>query len=170
MGCDVCGNDLVHAMGPIKSPLLLLGAYPGEEEVAEGMPWVGKAGEILKYELQLAGIAWGTARVTNMWMHIPPPAKSDIYEACMSFNITQMMKELQGRVAVLLMGTDPVNFFTGHGSADLSGLDVTGMCQLMPKSVKLVVASVNPAQSLKGGAGEVRFAIQKFARLSKEMR
>jgi len=121
MGCDVCGNDLVHAMGPIKSPLLLLGAYPGEEEVAEGMPWVGKAGEILKYELQLAGIAWGTARVTNMWMHIPPPAKSDIYEACMSFNITQMMKELQGRVAVLLMGTDPVNFFTGHGSADLSG-------------------------------------------------
>ena len=84
--------------------------------------------------------------------------------------IEQMMKELQGRVAVLLMGTDPVNFFTGHGSADLSGLDVTNICQLMPKSVKLVVASVNPAQSLKGGAGEVRFAIQKFARLSKEYR
>mgnify|MGYP001566956512 FL=1 len=54
--CPKCGRMLVLPSGPVKSKILIAGEFPGFEEIRQGTPWIGKAGEILRTELMLAGV------------------------------------------------------------------------------------------------------------------
>lgn len=164
--CPVCASPLVEPMGPVKSKLILVGGTPGDDELDELLPWVGKAGEVLQNELSRAGIAWGTVRVTNLWLHRVPGKKVDTFDRCREFCLGELMKELVGRKAVLLMGTEVVNLFTGFGSSLVSSMRV--QCADLP-GAELVVASVNPTEALKDKVGETRLAISNFARWSKKM-
>lgn len=167
--CTACKKSVINPSGPIKANILLLGAFPGKEEFKYNAPWSGNAGDLLKGELRRAGITYGACRATNMWMHWKPHTHDDLYEECLDFNRSQMFKELQGRRAVLLMGSDVVSFFCrGYSVSELNGLEVES--EFLPKSVEVAVACFNPASALRGSIGETRLAIQKFGKLTREMR
>ena len=59
------GFSFVFGDGDVGSDVVLIGEAPGKDEVAEGRPFVGKAGSILSEFLSGAGIERGRLFITN---------------------------------------------------------------------------------------------------------
>ena len=160
--CPICNAALVEAWGPIKSEILLLGEFPGKEEVREGRPWVGKAGEVLRNEFGRLGRSVDTMRSTNLWLHKPSK------ECDPNWHFDHAFKELAGKKAVLLIGSEVADLFLEVPISDCTGLRVKS--KMLPKTVKVAVASYNPAQAMYGGLGEVRLAVERFVKLIEGIR
>ena len=178
--CPVCKHyQLVPADGPINAKLLIIGEYPGIEETKTGHPWVGEAGKVLNRELERVGLNRDYIRVTNLWLHAPPkkptptPPKmraaldkwnvaQKAYELEFRFHYNQMIKELEGRTAVLLMGSDVTEALLAVSVTTVAGCFVKS--DILPK---IAVAMMNPAIVFRTGPegtlGETRLAIQRFA-------
>lgn len=69
--CDLwtAGTQTVFGAGHARSPLMLVGEQPGNEEDLEGQPFVGPAGQLLDRLLQEAGIERSRTYVTNAVKH-----------------------------------------------------------------------------------------------------
>lgn len=161
--CPICKDLLlVEPSGPKDSPVLMLGEFPGLDEVRRGEQWIGPAGEVLRAELVRAGLSPQLCRMTNLWMHHPSEDPKEI-----AWHEKQMFSELAGRKAVFLIGSDIAERILGRKISDVQGLRVKS--QRLPDSVKVAVACVNPAvaRQRKSTIGEIRLAIGRFAKLAK---
>ena len=191
--CPICKRlMLVQADGPVDSPLLIIGEFPGIEEVKQGRPWVGPAGKVLDRELELAGIPRDICRVTNLWLHTPPTApktekpktKSAIerweeaaaaYEPEFTFHYTRLLKEIKGRKALLMMGSDVTEALIGRPVSLVAGCFIkSGRFITAVNLPKVTVAMMNPAIVFRSGKegklGETRLAIQRFAGAVNELK
>jgi len=169
--CPVCGGNLVAVAGPVDSPILLVGAYPGWEELREGRPWVGNAGDVFRQELGKAGINYRDCRVTNLWRHQEITPKHEYYEEEWEWHTNNVEAEMSERKAVLLMGRQPVLHFCKAAVTDVENMTVKS--PMFPPNIEVAVAMRNPAQVLtEDGAvvGNVRHAIRRFAELTKDFR
>ena len=160
--CPDCGKLLVNPCGPPQAPILLLAEFPGYYEVKSGIPWTGPAGEVLKKELRRVGIMYEKCRATNLWQH----AKDNV-TCTISGHWQRTIGELQGRRAVLLMGSDVAKHFLGLAVSDVTGTFVKS--DLLPKSVEVTLVMYNPAIVLHDRLGETRLAITRFAEATKKM-
>ncbi len=73
-GCTGCelhehATQTVFSIGSASARIALVGEQPGDVEDREGKPFVGPAGRLLDQALADAGIARGTAYVTNAVKH-----------------------------------------------------------------------------------------------------
>ena len=73
-GCRGCNlyedaTQVVFGAGPQAARVILVGEQPGDVEDQRGQPFVGPAGKLLDRALVEAGIARGTAYVTNAVKH-----------------------------------------------------------------------------------------------------
>lgn len=70
-GCDLYRNatQAVFGEGPARSPVLMIGEQPGNEEDRLGHPFVGPAGKLLDRALDDAGIPRSEVYVTNTVKH-----------------------------------------------------------------------------------------------------
>jgi len=167
--CKICGNLLVMPRGPEDAKVLLVGPYPGWEEVEKGIPWIGDAGDVLKKELQRVGMNFDLVRVTNSWMHHTVGPKEPQFEDEFDYHMKAVVREAQGKTSILLMGALPVKIFTGRNVSDVEGLVMKAPHF---KKAKVVMACRNPAAVLNDGAvvGNVRHTIERFAEITKEWR
>lgn len=154
--CPVCGSAIVDVYGNKESDILLVGEYPGEEEMRQGYPFVGKTGEILHYEMARAGLDMWSCRLTNLWLHY-----QNKDQECFQYGLRELMIEMAGR-KVLFMGSELANYFIGGGISSWYGLEVSS--SLYPRSVQWVMYAPNPAICMHAQLGEFRLAIQKFVR------
>ncbi|ABD26478.1 Uracil-DNA glycosylase superfamily [Novosphingobium aromaticivorans DSM 12444] len=67
IGCN--GTRAVMGEGPHDAALMIIGEQPGEQEEAQGRPFVGPAGQLLRTHLEHAGIPAERAYVTNAVKH-----------------------------------------------------------------------------------------------------
>lgn len=69
--CDLCkpGNAGVPSIGPITSPVMLVGEQPGDQEDLEGRPFVGPAGALLHEILSELKIPSEAIYMTNAVKH-----------------------------------------------------------------------------------------------------
>ncbi|MBC2668547.1 UdgX family uracil-DNA binding protein [Novosphingobium piscinae] len=69
--CAIGGNGTraVPGEGPPDAVLMIVGEQPGDSEEAQGRPFVGPAGQLLRGHLGAAGIAAGDCYVTNAVKH-----------------------------------------------------------------------------------------------------
>lgn len=165
--CPVCQNDAcVVAVGPKKSPILLVGDKPGSQEIKEGKPFAGPTGGVLRAELARVGVDLGALRLCNLWQH--PDERPDgrtkkewdvLRGKCLEHGAQQVLKEGANRKVILLMGSEPVKYFAGVSVEAYNGLCVPS--QWFPHA-KIVVC-VQPAIVFHSGLGELRFALQHFA-------
>jgi uracil-DNA glycosylase family 4 len=159
VSCPVCNSmEMVYPIGPKKSPILIIGEAPGDDEIRDAKPFVGRTGTVLRTELGRLGIDLGAMRITNMWRH----PKTD-NEKCFQHCFTKAIEDAQGRKAILLIGAGTLKKFCGHGVEDYNGLLVKSNWLSAP----FVMASVQPAVvwNENGTLGEVRFVMKKFAEL-----
>jgi uracil-DNA glycosylase family 4 len=178
--CPICRELLVSPIGPTDAPLILIGAYPGWEEIRSGTPWIGNAGEVLKGELARAGINYGNCRVTNLWLHAEVDNKEPHYAREVDYhmgrlihelaNKKRLIHELANKKGALIMGRQPVERLIGRAISDVESLNVQG--DYLPSSLEVCIVSKNPAICLTDGAvvGNVRHAIERFAEMTKEWR
>ena len=155
--CKSCGRtDLVLPYGNPKSSILIIGEFPGEEEIKVGRPFVGPSGRVLKTELGRLGFSLHNAILTNLWLH----EKNDD-EACFNAGLENLLRLGSGKEIVLLLGSDTVSFFT-----DYSVMQVAGLVVDTPYFEGRVMACPNPTLAFYGAIGEVKLSLEKLRILS----
>lgn len=109
-GCQACGlattrQHVVFGEGPMPCPLMVIGEAPGEQEDETGVPFVGKAGQLLDKIFESVGINRAQdCYITNVVKCRPPKNRNpqpDEVAACRGFLIRQIQL-VQPRVLVLL--------------------------------------------------------------------
>lgn len=152
--CPACGSeDIVPPAGKKNSPILIVGEYPGDEEIREGKPLVGATGSIFKTELARLGIDIKALRLCNLWQHVPNKNKE-----CLEHGAKVVIKEAEGRQAILLIGSDTMKFFCDKSVSATSGLEVKSPYFSAP----LIMSCVQPATVFHSPIGEFRLSLQKF--------
>lgn len=169
--CPICQYDTcVPAFGPKKSPILIIGEFPGEDEIKMGKPLVGRTGGVLRTELGRLGIDLNRMRKGNLWIHPPQKVKNvkaeiEQKDQCLKYSADLIIQEAKGRQVILLIGSDTVKFFCDQSVMSVSGLLVTSSYLSAP----MIMAMVQPATVFHGGIGEVRLALKKFAEVAKPL-
>lgn len=78
----------VRAVGPAPAKVMIIGEAPGEEEVRQGMPFVGSSGQELSRMLQEAGITRSLCFITNVIRERPPANDIDNFIAKNKSSVT----------------------------------------------------------------------------------
>lgn len=155
--CPNCKDKLVTPAGPTKADILLMGEFPGYNELVRGYPFVSiperkTAGYILQSELGRVGIQMGTCRATNLWQH-NKSKNCDI-----TWHIDTAFKEIKDRKIVVVMGSDVSEILFKTKIMDVSGLILEH--DAFP-DVKFLM-SPNPASVLHSPIGEFRLAMKRL--------
>lgn len=155
--CPYCKTeDMVLPVGNNKSPLLIIGEFPGEDEIKKGRPLVGAVGAIIKKELFYLGVDMSQMRITNLWLHAP-----NKNEKCFQHGVEKAIEEAKNRKAILLLGSTSTKYFTSMNVSDVAGLQVTSPYLSAP----IIIASPHP--NFNSGIGEFRLALKKFVKVIK---
>lgn len=169
MLCRICGCDLIEVGGYKSSQILLVGEFPGVEEVRRGMPWCGNAGHVLAVELAKQGIQMERCKLTNLWRHEVPQDKAS-REIEFPYHFELLFEELKKVKAVLLMGSELAELFFDKKITYINGADM--ISEKLPRNIEVSIAAFNPAMCLQREAvvGDFRFAVQRFAQAVKEIK
>lgn len=154
--CPNCDYLLVNPGGPSNAEILLVGEFPGIDEIRIGAPFVGKMGDILRQEMIRVGMNMYACRATNLWQH------KENEECDIEWHKNQMIQEFRGRKFVFLMGSELTKMLFGKGVQELSGMEVPH--ELFPK-IRFFAAPIPP---YLGPVGEFRLAMEKFAKAVKK--
>jgi len=106
----------VPGYGEIGAEYFLIGEAPGQQEDAEGIPFVGRSGQRLNKLLELAGIAQADVYLSNVCRCRPmdnkTPKKKEV-NACKEF----LMREIRlvKPQLVITLGSTPLSLFTDSG-------------------------------------------------------
>jgi len=157
--CYFCEQPVIQVYGYSDAKVLIIGDAPGKEELEALRPFVGATGKVLRQEMAKAGMDLYNCKVTNLWYHKPWKATHKNFENCFHASIEQVLREAKGKQAILLIGADPVDYFTGYKVSDVNGLQVDSNMLSAP----VVFAMMQPTRVYKGlGVGELRFALKSF--------
>ena len=173
--CPHCGLQLVQPDGPAKAPILIASEHPGYREILTGRPFADRAGDVLRKVLIAEGLSYLACRVTNLWLHAVPErgrtkVSRALYVTEYEWHLARLLEEMEGRQAVLLLGSEACEAVIGLPVMDVAGLKWKPR-PLLPKQVRLLMAAPNPAQvyQKKQTSGEFTLAISKFATQWKRM-
>lgn len=160
--CPICERRSVSPSGDAKSKVLIIGEFPGQEELEKGRPFVGPAGKVFRKELNNVGLDLFDFRVTNLWVH-----EQTKDEHCYQLGYDLVLDEAKKKQAILLVGSEVVSTFTEYSVSKVSGLQVDS--HLL--SCQNIMAIINPAIVFQPGRGigEIRFALDNFKRMLEEI-
>lgn len=152
MNCPACNKELIPSVGDEEYPILIVGNKPDKDKHFDG-----NTIRILVAELGKFGIDLRSCRKTNYWLHAPNSKTS-----CRKFMEKQLTEEAKGKKAILLLGAEPVSFFTDrkYGISEVSSLRIESETSF---SAKVILASVHPSEAFRGGVGELKLAFKRFA-------
>jgi len=121
--CTVCAElatsrtHVVPGVFPSGADVLLIGEAPGAQEDASGVPFVGKAGQVLDTLLTAAGLPRERVAVANVLKCRPPgnrkPKRAEM-AACMPWLDRQL--ELVDPVLVVTLGGTAAEWALGSGT------------------------------------------------------
>lgn len=108
-GCALkaTATKLCFADGPADAALMVIGEAPGAEEDVAGLPFVGKAGQLLDKMLAAIGLTRGRVYITNVIFWRPPgnrkPTPAEL-AVCLPF-VRRQIALVRPRVLLLAGGT-----------------------------------------------------------------
>lgn len=159
--CPICKTeDCVPPTGKKTSPILIVGEFPGEDEVKKGKPYSGATGGVFRTELAKVGIDLNGVRVCNLWQHLP-----NKNQECLNQGLQTVIREAKGRQAILLVGSDVVKALCDQKVSEVCGLQVTSPYLSAP----IIMACVQPAIVFNNSIGELRLALKKFSEKAKDL-
>ena len=113
-GCTRCGlargrTNFVFGVGLARPKLLFVGEGPGHDEDLQGLPFVGKAGQLLTLGIQALGLTRDDVYIANVVKCRPPnnrnPEPGEV-AACLPILIRQM--ELLDPALIVVLGNVPL--------------------------------------------------------------
>jgi uracil-DNA glycosylase len=150
--CTACAlaasrRTVVVGSGPVPARLLLVGEAPGAQEDVTGVPFVGRAGQLLDRLLTEADLIRGGVAVSNVVKCRPPgnrvPSRSEV-ATCRGWLVAQLTV-IDPRVIVTLGGTATAAFL-GRG---LRLVDVRGRTHDVDG--RRVLPTYHPSAALRFG-------------------
>ena len=160
--CPVCSEEGVSPKGRKDAKYLLVfnKPYPVQPAVTNKYKKQQLSGlDVLRKELQKVGLDLNyDFRLCWLWLH--EPSKK---EGCYKVGRDVVLDEAKGKQAVILVGAEPVEEFTGLSASDVYGLQVESPTFSAPY---IFVLPKPESVFVKGaGLGELRLSIQKLERL-----
>ena len=104
--CKLCNsrNNIVFGVGNKNAKIMFIGEGPGADEDAQGMPFVGKAGQLMNKAFEGIGLKRDDVYIANIVKCRPPqnrnPEKDEV-EACINYLRNQVMI-VKPKIIVLL--------------------------------------------------------------------
>ena len=158
--CSVCNRYSVRANGKQNADWLIVGEYPSYDDLKVGLPFTGKVGEFLSYELARVGIQLTACRLVTAYPHL------DTTQECLRehFVNTCMPELLINRKGILLVGNTLTNVLgmVGVNLKDIQGIQLGGIKSLGVQGN--VVATGELYGSINGYNGEFRLALKNLKR------
>jgi len=167
-GCELKRNatNLVFADGNPSSGIMFIGEAPGADEDRRGLPFVGRAGQLLDRMLAAIGLDRQKVYITNIVNWRPPGNREPSPEEaaiCMPFLHRHI--ELANPKLLVLLGAVPVRHLTGlQGILRHRGRWESYRCQTSGREVP-VMLTLHPAYLLRQPAAK-RLAWQDLTAIS----
>ena len=107
--CKLCQNrtNIVFGIGNKNADIMLIGEGPGADEDKQGIPFVGKAGQLMNKAFEGTGIDRGKVYIANIVKCRPPQNRvpeNEEAEACLDYLRNQVIL-VKPRIIVLLGST-----------------------------------------------------------------
>ncbi len=110
-GCQLCGlgktrHNLVFGAGNAQAKVVFVGEAPGADEDEQGMPFVGRAGQLLTKIIEAMGLSRKDVYICNILKCRPPQNRNPLPEeitACEPF-LKQQLKSISPRI-ICALGT-----------------------------------------------------------------
>lgn len=162
--CTVCRlaetrTQVVFGVGEPDSELMFVGEAPGRNEDLEGVPFVGRAGQLLNSLLDEVGIPRERVYIANVLKCRPPNNRDpqpDEIDACKGY-LRQQIRLIRPRVVVTL----------GNFSTKLLLNTTTGITRLRGQAFAwwlgaTLIPTFHPAAALRGGEKVIRAMREDF--------
>ena len=97
-------NNVVFGVGNHRSPILIVGEGPGEQEDLQGVPFVGMAGQLLDNMLKLIGLDRTKLYIANIVKCRPPRNRDPLVEeqdAC-KYWLDEQLRLMQPKIILCL--------------------------------------------------------------------
>ncbi|WP_254767645.1 uracil-DNA glycosylase [Salinilacihabitans rarus] len=134
----------VPGVGPLSAAVMLVGEAPGGQEVAQGEPFVGRAGEQLDRALAAIGRDRGDLYVTNL-VKVRPPENRDPHVAEIAAWRPVLDAEIERVDPAVLV---PLGSFATDAILDVDGTITDLHGREVEREGRLVVPSFHPAAAL----------------------
>ncbi len=168
-GCTACGlaenrTTVVFGDGNPAAEVMFVGEGPGFHEDQQGLPFVGKSGQLLDELLEQIGLKRGDVYIANVVKCRPPnnrdPRPEEI-DACKPY-LRRQLELIQPKVVVTL----------GNFSTKLLLKTETGITRLRGKAYpwwgRHLLPTFHPAAALRGGP-RVRFQMEEDFTLVRDL-
>jgi len=160
-----CAINMVFGTGNENADILLLGEAPGAEEDKQGLPFVGKSGQLLDKVLESVGLDRTKVYITNILPWRPPGNRTPTNDEILLFRpyVLKHIELINPKIVVCLGGTAAKALLqTTEGIMKLRGrwLTVNGI------NAK-VFATFHPAYLLRS-PGQKREAWRDFLTITSE--
>jgi len=142
-------TNVVFGMGDPHAPLMFIGEGPGEQEDRQGLPFVGRSGQLLdRLLLEELGITRDGVYIANVVKCRPPgnrDPKPDEIDACRPY--LQQQLDLIRPPVVVTLGRYAAQWLLGttEGINRLRG-------RVYPFAHGVLIPTLHPAAALRGGA------------------
>jgi len=146
--CDLCqsAQNLVFGTGSPKADLMIIGEAPGADEDEQGIPFVGRAGQLLIKILNKYGIQRDDIYIANILKHRPPnnrnPLPAEI-KACAPF-LQRQINIVQPKL-LLTLGNFSSQYIIG---TKIGITKIRGNIQESPYG--MVMPSLHPSAIIRG--------------------
>jgi uracil-DNA glycosylase family 4 len=118
--CKACplyqgAKQAVFSDGPITAKVMFVGEAPGENEDEQGIPFVGKSGQLLNRALTAVGINRADSYVTNTCKHRPPDNRTPTLSEAIQCTTRFLAKEIEiiRPMVIVPLGNPAMQFFLG---------------------------------------------------------
>ncbi|WP_132058185.1 uracil-DNA glycosylase [Halorussus amylolyticus] len=161
-------SRIVNGTGPADADMLFVGEGPGEQEDAEGEPFVGRSGSILDDKLREKGLARADVRITNCVRCRPPENRdptAEELEHCRGYLEAEI--ELVDPDVIVTLGKVPSEHLLDRDVAVTSEAGSVERATL-GGAAREVLVCVHPAATLydRSQAGTFDAAIEKAATIA----
>jgi hypothetical protein len=156
--CPACSEEGISPRGTKSSKYLIVFNKP--YNTAAIRSWKDKVTglDVLRKEFQKVGLDLNDFRMAHLWLH-EPTDNLNCYEAGKSI----VLDEAKGKQAIILVGSEPCEEFTGMSASDVYGLQVDSVVLSAP--TVFVIPKPESVFVQGSGIGELRLSIQKFGKL-----
>lgn len=116
---ESAATQIVFGHGNAASPLMIIGEAPGQQEDAQGKPFVGRSGQLLSKALTQAGIARDQVFITNTVKCRPPGNRTPTPQEISFFKATFLdpeIKIIQPKI-ILTLGAVALNALVENAPA-----------------------------------------------------
>lgn len=153
-GCPLkkMATRLCLARGSAKARIMFIGEAPGKDEDAQGLPFVGRAGQLLDRMLAAIDLTESDVYITNLVFWRPPgnrtPSPQEV-QICQPFLERQI--ELLAPEILVFLGSASAKQLTGatEGIMKLRGKWLTYPPAASPGSLIKAIATLHPAYLLR---------------------